>query len=184
MNKQDTYKIINDIRIMFPKWYVGYTEEDILRLTAIWHSEFEVVPHNVMEECLKKAFKTLKFPPTVNDLTEMLVHDHFKGLESAHMRYSKLQSFLIHCDNRSSSYQNYKENYMNEVEIKFLTDEMFRNYMQVIKFGNSFGTDSIKKDYVTQYETTKKEIEFNRTISVGKNDMLYLDLDDTKLIGG
>jgi hypothetical protein len=169
------------MKLLFPNTYKNYTKEDVVLLTKKWFDEFHIVPYEVMKDAFSKCLKSSVYPPSMKDITSILIRMNFDPLYSGEKSLNKLTNLIDEYGMKESTYNMMKESF-NPVEHKFLTSKTFRVYGARYKDVDVAFYSNLKKEYITEYNQAKEEVEYERIESITKNDMLYLEIEEKKLL--
>lgn len=72
MNMQETMAIMEVLKVSYPKFYSGMSQEDLKSAVSVWAMMFEDDDARIVTEAVKAMISTLKYPPTIADIKEKI----------------------------------------------------------------------------------------------------------------
>lgn len=72
MTREETKAIMAILKAGYPNFYRNMTKEEATNAVNLWSAMFEEEPARVVTEAVKSLMKTLKYPPTIADVTEKI----------------------------------------------------------------------------------------------------------------
>ena len=70
MNKQETVKLLSMLKVAYPKFFVSTTDEEMQMQISLWFNCLKDYSFDMIQQSVYNLIKTLKFPPTIADITE------------------------------------------------------------------------------------------------------------------
>ena len=72
MNKQETVKLLSMLKVAYPKFFVSTTDEEMQMQISLWFNCLKDYSFDMIQQSVYDLIKTLKFPPTIADITESI----------------------------------------------------------------------------------------------------------------
>ena len=83
MNKQEATQLLALIKVAYPTAYRDMDEASKKATVNMWAMSFPDVPYPIMEQALNHFRMVSKYPPTVAEMVEELMHLHYRATEGA-----------------------------------------------------------------------------------------------------
>ena len=83
MNKQEAIQLLALIKVAYPTAYRDMDEASKKATVNMWAMSFPDVPYPIMEQALNHFRMVSKYPPTVAEMVEELMHLHYRATEGA-----------------------------------------------------------------------------------------------------
>lgn len=72
MTKQETAKMMAVLKTAYPRYYAGKSESEQREAWNLWHMMLGEYEYGVVAAAVKALIATLKYPPTIADVTEKI----------------------------------------------------------------------------------------------------------------
>lgn len=96
MNKNETIRLLEVLRVAYPNYYKNMTKDEASRTASLYHSRFKDYPTAVVVEALNSYIDENEYPPTIAGIKKYLTR--LEGEHDYELMWMELWSAI--CGNR------------------------------------------------------------------------------------